>query len=179
MFNMFHSRVRYRLLVTTHNWVMSHIYISHVTHMSETCFMYEWIMSRKWISHISHTCESWYTPRTNVRLLNVSWHVYMNIYITYISIYIYTYIYMCIYREIMLFIEKYQTADQSLISYATWSFKKLSERICIEVCGVVSQMVSGLWSRCDVGNKLLSDRASVVDDLCVCVRCKICSDQCV
>jgi len=177
MCDMSHSRVRCRLLATTHNWVMSHIYISHVTHMNETCLMYEWIMSRKWISHISHTYKSCHTPRMNARLFDASWHVCTNIYIIYISIYIYIYKYMCIYREIMLFIDKSQTEDQIMISYATRSFERLSERICIKVCGVVSQMVSGLWFCCDLCNKLMGDRA--FDDLCVCVRCQICSDQCV
>ena len=62
-----------------------------------------------------------------------------------------------------------------MISYASKSIKRLSRRISVKVCGVVSPFVSGLWSYCDVCNKLLSDRA--YDDLCICVRCGLCSES--
>ena len=33
-------------------WVMSHIWMSHVTHMNESCHTYEWVMSH---IHLTHT----------------------------------------------------------------------------------------------------------------------------
>jgi len=62
-----------------------------------------------------------------------------------------------------------------LIFYATKSFKRLSERISIVVCGVVYPFMCVLWSRCGVFRKLWGDRA--FDDLCVCVWCGICSES--
>ena len=37
----------------TCEWVMSHIWISHVTHMNESCHTYEWVMS-----HINESCHN-------------------------------------------------------------------------------------------------------------------------
>jgi len=39
-------------------WVMSHIWMSHVTHMNESWHIYEWVMSQIWISHVTHMNES-------------------------------------------------------------------------------------------------------------------------
>jgi len=38
----------------THEWVLSHIWIGHITHMNESCHTYEWVMSRIWMSHVTH-----------------------------------------------------------------------------------------------------------------------------
>jgi len=35
----------------TYEWVMSHIWMSHVTHMDESCHTYERVMSHIWIRH--------------------------------------------------------------------------------------------------------------------------------
>ena len=40
---------------------MSHIWMSHVTHMNESCHTYEWVMSHIWMSHVTHTNESCHT----------------------------------------------------------------------------------------------------------------------
>jgi len=37
---------------------MSHMWVSHVSHMSEACLTYEWVMSHIWVSHVSHMSES-------------------------------------------------------------------------------------------------------------------------
>ena len=42
----------------TYEWVMSHIWMSHVPHMNESCLTYEWVMSHIWMSHVSHMNES-------------------------------------------------------------------------------------------------------------------------
>ena len=36
----------------THEWVMSHLWTSHVTRMNESCHTYEWVMSHIWMSHL-------------------------------------------------------------------------------------------------------------------------------
>jgi len=42
-------------------WVMSHIGMSHVTHMNELCRTYEWVMSHIWTSHVTHKNEPYFT----------------------------------------------------------------------------------------------------------------------
>jgi len=41
-----------------YEWVMSHIWMSHVTHMNgschESCHTCEWVMSHMWMSHVTH-----------------------------------------------------------------------------------------------------------------------------
>jgi len=38
--------------------VMSHIWMSHVTHINQSRHTYEWVMSNMWMSHTSHMNES-------------------------------------------------------------------------------------------------------------------------
>ena len=45
----------------TYEWVMSHIWMSPVTHTNESCHTYEWVMSHIWMSHVTHTNESCHT----------------------------------------------------------------------------------------------------------------------
>jgi len=45
----------------THEWAMSHIWKSHVTHMNEPCHTYEWAMSHIWMSHVTHMNEPCHT----------------------------------------------------------------------------------------------------------------------
>ena len=40
-------------------WVMSHIWRSHVTHMNESCHTYEWVKPHIWMSHVMD--ESYHT----------------------------------------------------------------------------------------------------------------------
>ena len=50
-------------------WVMSPIWMRHVTYMNESCHIYEWVMPRIWMSHATYMNESchihiacvWYT----------------------------------------------------------------------------------------------------------------------
>jgi len=44
-----------------YEWVMSHIWMRHVTHMNESCYTYEWVMSHIWMSHVTHMNESCHT----------------------------------------------------------------------------------------------------------------------
>ena len=41
-----------------YEWVMSHIWMSHVSYMNESCLMFEWVMSHIWMSHVSCMNES-------------------------------------------------------------------------------------------------------------------------
>jgi len=45
----------------THGWVMSHIWMSHVTHTDESCHTHGWVMSHIWMSHVTHMDESCHT----------------------------------------------------------------------------------------------------------------------
>ena len=45
-----------------HEQVVSHIWMSHVTHMNKSCYAYEWVMSQThWMSRVTHTNESCHT----------------------------------------------------------------------------------------------------------------------
>jgi len=46
---------------------MSHIWVSHVTHMKESCHTYEWVMSHIWMSHVSHIWMSHVTHMSESR----------------------------------------------------------------------------------------------------------------
>jgi len=55
--------VAWRMLESCHTyeWVMSHIWVGHVTHMNESCHTYEWVMSHIWVGHVTHMNESCHT----------------------------------------------------------------------------------------------------------------------
>jgi len=58
----------------TYEWVMSHICMSHVTHINESCHTYKWVMSHIWMSHgenIESCQSSWYGVATISRLLKI------------------------------------------------------------------------------------------------------------
>ena len=42
-------------------WVMSHIWMSLVTHMNQSCHMCEWVMSHIWMSHVTCVNEPCHT----------------------------------------------------------------------------------------------------------------------
>ena len=74
---------RLPVMCHTNKWVMSHIWMSHVTHtnesyhiderkhfidylscvthINESCHTYEWVMSHIWMSHVTHMNESCHT----------------------------------------------------------------------------------------------------------------------
>ena len=59
-----------------HEWVMSHIWMSHVKHMNEWCHAYEWVMSHKWMSHVTYMNESCHTNEWVMAHMNQSCHTY-------------------------------------------------------------------------------------------------------
>ena len=47
-----------------YEWVMSHVWMSHVSHTNESrvdasCLLHEWVMCHVWMSQVSYTNESW------------------------------------------------------------------------------------------------------------------------
>jgi len=48
-------------LLVRFEWVKSHIGMSQVIHMNESCHTYEWVMSHIWMSHVVLMNESWHT----------------------------------------------------------------------------------------------------------------------
>jgi len=42
----------------TYEWVMLHIWMSHVPHMNQSCCTYEWVMSHIWMSRVAHVNKS-------------------------------------------------------------------------------------------------------------------------
>jgi len=42
----------------TCEWVMSHIWMSHVTRMNESCHTHEWVVSHLWTRHVTHINEA-------------------------------------------------------------------------------------------------------------------------
>jgi len=55
----------------TYEWVMSHIWMSHVTHMNESCLTHEWVMS-----HMNESCHTYeqvmpYTCRSHVTYIRM------------------------------------------------------------------------------------------------------------
>ena len=49
---------------------MSHIWMSHVTHMNESCHTYQRVISQIWMSHDPHMHKSYHT------YVSKSWHTY-------------------------------------------------------------------------------------------------------
>ena len=39
-------------------WVMSRVWMSHVSYVNESCLICEWVKSHMWMSHVSHVSES-------------------------------------------------------------------------------------------------------------------------
>ena len=61
-----------------YEWVMSHIWMSHVTHMNESCHTYEWVMSHIWMSHVTHRNESSHTYEWVMSHICISHVTHMN-----------------------------------------------------------------------------------------------------
>jgi len=55
----------------TYEWVMSHIWMSHVTQVNESCHTCEWVMSHIWMSHVTHMNESCHIWKEGTSPLNV------------------------------------------------------------------------------------------------------------
>ena len=62
----------------TYTWGMSHIYMRHVTHMNDSCHTYEWGMSHIWMSHFTHMNESCHTYEWGMSHIWMSRVTHMN-----------------------------------------------------------------------------------------------------
>ena len=59
--------------VIWHVWVMSHMWMSHVTHVIESCHTNEWVMLRIWRSMMTYTNESYDTYESCEWVMWVIW----------------------------------------------------------------------------------------------------------
>jgi len=58
----FQTSLRYEgLMRHIYEWVMSNIWMGHVTHMNGSCHIYEWVMSNIWMRRVIHMNETCYT----------------------------------------------------------------------------------------------------------------------
>ena len=57
----------------TYKWVVSHIQMSHVTHMDESCHTYEWDTSHIWMSHVTYKWVVSHIRMSHVTNINKSW----------------------------------------------------------------------------------------------------------
>jgi len=73
-----HSYVRLDSCMFELVWVMSHIWMSHVTHMNESCYTYEWVMLHIWMSHVTHRNESCRTYEWVMSHICISQITYIN-----------------------------------------------------------------------------------------------------
>jgi len=62
----------------TYEWVMSHIWMSHVTHINEPCHTYQWVMSHIWMSHVTHKNEPCHTYEWVMSHISMSHATHMN-----------------------------------------------------------------------------------------------------
>ena len=64
----------------TYGWVMSHMWMSYVTLMDESCHIYGWVVSHIWMSHVTHIDESCHTYRwvmSHISMSHVT-HIWMS-----------------------------------------------------------------------------------------------------
>ena len=70
----------------TYEWVMSHIWMSHVSHMNESCLSCEWMMRHIWVNRLPYMnapCLIWMNEwgithiwTSHVTYMNASCHLY-------------------------------------------------------------------------------------------------------
>jgi len=63
----------------TYEWVMSHIWMRHVTHTNESCHSYGWVMLHIRMSHATHTnasCHADMLWTSHVNYTNESYYIY-------------------------------------------------------------------------------------------------------
>ena len=87
---------------------MSHMWISHVTHVNESCHTCGWVMSHMWMSHVTPRNKSCSarsaSTHTNEIYIYMCIYVYICIYrYIYVYIHTYTYIYIHIYIHIYMY----------------------------------------------------------------------------
>jgi len=53
---------------------MTHIWMSHDTHINESCHAYEWVMSRIWMSHVAHGNKPSLTVRHDSTIVDPAYY---------------------------------------------------------------------------------------------------------
>jgi len=64
-------------MIGTYERVMSHTWMSLVTHMHERCHMYRWVMLHIWMSYVAQICRSEKGDEWHTYVL-VMWHTWMS-----------------------------------------------------------------------------------------------------
>ena len=57
-------------------WVMSHTWMSYVTHTNESCHTHEWVTSHIWMSHVTHKLVMSHTWMSYITHMNDLCHTY-------------------------------------------------------------------------------------------------------
>jgi len=65
------------VLCHTYEWIMSHIRVSHGTHMNESCHTYEWVLVNE-LCHVTHVSESCHTYEWAMSHIWMSHGTHMN-----------------------------------------------------------------------------------------------------
>jgi len=95
----------------TSQWVMSHMWIIHVTHTNESCRTYDWVLSLIWMSGAAHhrhgisrriRMNEWMSQEKLTRAVGIAkQHMYVCTHThTYTHVYIYTYVYVHMYTYV-------------------------------------------------------------------------------
>jgi len=134
----------------TYEWVISHIWMSHVTHMNESCHTYKWVMSHIWMSHVTHMNESCHTYEW------VMSHIWM-IHVTHMNESCHTYDYTLELRAIVLLHVSRMGMRQVMNEWChTWMSHVLMSRVIVSCHtwmshvtreGVMSRMSDTGWRR--------------------------------
>jgi len=107
------SRISVFVCIHTYEWVMSHVWMCHTTHVNASCYKYMdvschtdgWVMSYLWIIHVTLTNASCHMPYVCMRHVThvkaSSWaescvHIYMSIH-SFMCIHIYIQSFICMY----------------------------------------------------------------------------------
>jgi len=61
----------------TYEWIMTNIWMRHVSNLNESCHTYEWVMSHIWMSHGTHMNEICCTDGWVTSHSDVTWLIYM------------------------------------------------------------------------------------------------------
>ena len=73
------SKKKNQMSRVTEEWFMSHMWMSHVRHMNESCHTYEWVMSHIWMSHghsFDASCKAYEWVMSHIWTSHVkhAWH---------------------------------------------------------------------------------------------------------
>ena len=83
----FHQWFTHEWVIYTYNCVMLHLWMSHVTHMNESCHTYECVMSHIWMRHVTHMNESCHTYECALPCATRTWaHAMLHIRISHICL---------------------------------------------------------------------------------------------